>query len=113
LPYERPREECTPAALRPDASQIRRVGTIKMFYHFRIDGQETTFVDILCHPTAPTKRRGLYCLNTVEPFPLGLDRYPVTTGSTLYHLDAITNKIMLVKHYSPALASTKMCGIVM
>jgi hypothetical protein len=94
------------------ASMSHLVGTIKMFYHFNIAGQETTFVDIRNHPITE-KVRSLYIIDTVQPLRKGLDRYPVTAGSTIYHVDAITSKIMLAKHYSPALAGTKMCGIVM
>ena len=93
-------------------SESHLVGTIKMFYHFDIGGQETTFVDILNHPVLE-KFRSLYIVDTVQPFRKGKDRYPVTAGSHIYHIDAITSKIMLAKHFSPEYAGTRMCGIVM
>jgi hypothetical protein len=94
------------------ASTSHKIGTIKMFYYFRLDGVETTFVDIMDHPVE-AKQRSMYIIATVPALLRGRDRYPVTAATTLYSIDAITSKVLLVPHFTPALAATKMCAICM
>ena len=94
------------------ASESHLIGSIKMFYHFNIDGQITTFVDILDHPILE-KERSMYIVDTVLSLRPGKDEYRVTTDSTIYHIDAITSKVLFAPHYSPHLKATRMCAICM
>ena len=92
------------------ASASFKIGTIKMFYHFKIGAVETTFVDILDHPVLE-KVRGLYIIKKVPALQQGSTNHPVTATSTIYHIDSITSKILLAPHFTPELMSTRMCGI--
>ena len=87
-----------------------KIGTIKMFYHFKIGAVETTFVDILDHPVLE-KVRGLYIIQKVPALQRGSTKHPVTATSTIYHIDSITSKILLAPHFTPELMPTRMCGI--
>jgi hypothetical protein len=92
------------------ASMSHKIGTIKMFYHFNVNGHETTFVDILDHVV--TKKEGrMYIIDTVPSLMRGKHR--VTSESTIYHIDSITSKVLLAPHYDPLKASTQMCVITM
>jgi hypothetical protein len=94
------------------ASESHKIGTIKMFYHFDVAGVRTTFVDIDDHPILH-KVRSLFIIDTVEALQRGRDLYPAHRHSTIFHIDAITSKVLLAPHFDPALSATKMCAISM
>jgi hypothetical protein len=82
-----------------------------MFYHFDVEGQSTTFVDIMDHPLI-IKERSMYIIESTLALQRGNHHvHPVTTNSTIYHIDAITSKVLLVPHYSHLLKDTQMCAI--
>jgi hypothetical protein len=93
-------------------SMSHLIGTIKMFYHFDINGQRTTFVDILDHPIL-RKDRSMYIIAYTPQLLMGRSAHPVTAASTIYHIDAITSKVLLAPHYTPELKHREMCAITM
>jgi hypothetical protein len=95
---------------------VRRLGTIGMFYHVRMEGpgqREALFVAVKDRPVTG-KVRSMHITPTfVEDGSKPKFKFVLTESHLLLHVDSISAKVMLVPHFDHTLAATHMCGLKM
>ena len=89
------------------------IGTIGMFYRFKMIGGDTPATFVSIKPRTLVERdRSMYIVSTVsDDTSVSGFKYVHLEAHTLVHIDSITAKVKLVPHYDEAKCTDFMCAI--